>query len=54
MASLEPEVLQYEDERALCGGDDGLDVVRWIVRAAPFLLRTNSTRAVWLEVEFIK
>lgn len=28
MAGLEPEVHGHEDDAALCGGDDGLDVVR--------------------------
>ncbi|EOD35014.1 HemK methyltransferase family member 1 [Emiliania huxleyi CCMP1516] len=48
---LEPEVAGHEDERALCGGDDGLDVVREVLLAAPRLLRQGGPRAVWLEVD---
>ena len=38
MAALEPEVRVYEDDAALCGGTDGLDIVRQILDAAPGLL----------------
>lgn len=51
MAGLAPEVRAHEDERALCGGDDGLDVVRQVLEAAPRLLRPDGPRAVWLEVD---
>ena len=51
MAALAPEVARYEDRRALCGGADGLDIVRQIVAAAPLLLRPDGTRAIWLEVD---
>ena len=51
MAALAAEVADYEDERALCGGEDGLDVIREIVRAAPRLLRPEGGRSIWLEVD---
>ena len=51
MAGLAPEVVDHEDERALCGGDDGLDVVRELLRAAPRLLCPEGPRAIWLEVD---
>eukprot|EP00310_Coccolithus_braarudii_P017810 CAMPEP_0183354208 /NCGR_PEP_ID=MMETSP0164_2-20130417/37176_1 /TAXON_ID=221442 /ORGANISM="Coccolithus pelagicus ssp braarudi, Strain PLY182g" /LENGTH=297 /DNA_ID=CAMNT_0025527057 /DNA_START=164 /DNA_END=1057 /DNA_ORIENTATION=+ len=51
MSTLAPEVVRYEDRRSLCGGDDGLDVVRQIVQAAPRLLRAEGTRSIWLEVD---
>lgn len=51
MGELAPEVVAYEDERALCGGDDGLDVVRELLRAAPALLDPAGPRAIWLEVD---
>jgi release factor glutamine methyltransferase len=51
MASLAPEVRAFEDERALCGGTDGLDVIRDVLRAAPLLLRPEGPRGIWLEVD---
>jgi release factor glutamine methyltransferase len=51
MLTLEPEVAVHEDEGALCGGDDGLDVVRDLLRAAPRLLRRDGPRTIWLEVD---
>ena len=42
MARLEPEVVGWEDDGALCGGEDGLDVVRDILDAAPHLLRRGG------------
>jgi release factor glutamine methyltransferase len=51
MPTLEREVVGYEDERALCGGTDGLDVVRDLLSVAPRLLRPEGPRAIWLEVD---
>ncbi len=51
MAALEPEVAWHEDAGALCGGVDGLDVVRELLLAAPRLLRTDGPRSIWLEVD---
>lgn len=51
MQTLEPEVVTYEDEGALCGGPDGLDVVRQVLIAAPALLCPDGPRTVWLEID---
>ena len=51
METLETEVIGHEDYRALCGGDDGLDVVRELLRAAPQLLRPEGPRTIWMEVD---
>lgn len=50
LRSLEPEVRDYEDSRALDGGDDGLDLVRDIVLGARDLLSESGTRMLLLEV----
>ena len=44
-------MVSHEDEGALCGGADGLDVVRDLVAAAPRLLRPDGPGALWLEVD---
>lgn len=49
MAGLDAEVAVHEDHGALCGGGDGLDVVRSILRAAPRLVKQGGS--VWLEVD---
>ncbi|KAK3727407.1 hypothetical protein QZH41_020070 [Actinostola sp. cb2023] len=49
MEGLEPEVNRYEDENALCGGDDGLDVIRMIFTAASNLLKPYGS--IWLELD---
>ena len=51
MPGLAPEVRRYEDHAALCGGDDGADVIRDLLRVAPRLLRAEGPRAIWLEVD---
>ena len=51
MATLEPEVAWHEDAGALCGGSDGLDVVRELLLATPRLLRADGPRSIWLEVD---
>jgi len=51
MAALEEEVRAYEDDGALCGGADGLDVIKDVLRAAPSLLRPSGPKTVWLEVD---
>lgn len=51
METLEPEVAWYEDVGALCGGEDGLDIVRETLAAAPRLLRSDGPRTIWLEVD---
>ncbi|XP_018554959.1 MTRF1L release factor glutamine methyltransferase [Lates calcarifer] len=49
MASLEPEILRFEDHSALDGGTDGLKVIKQILTLAPQIL-TDSGR-VYLEVD---
>lgn len=49
MPSLEPEVAWHEDRRALCGGKDGMDTVREILKKSPLLVRAGGV--VWLEVD---
>lgn len=46
---LPPEISKYEDLRALCGGSDGLDVVREILAVTPQLVKQNGS--IWLEVD---
>ena len=36
--------VRYEDEQALCGGRDGLDVVKEILRLSPALLKPGGNR----------
>jgi len=50
MLTLDPEVKDHEDPRALDGGTDGLNVIREIVANAHLLLRPDGPREVWLEV----
>ncbi|XP_032218823.1 MTRF1L release factor glutamine methyltransferase isoform X2 [Nematostella vectensis] len=49
MTLLQPEVASYEDRQALCGGKDGMDVIRQILAAAPQLLNRNGS--IWLETD---
>ena len=49
MDSLEREVRDHEDYKALCGGEDGLDVVRDIMKYVPRLVKPGGS--VWLEVD---
>lgn len=54
MPALEPEVARYEDEGALCGGEDGLDVIRQLMGVVPGLLRPREAGgmgALWLECD---
>lgn len=56
MADLSPDVVDHEDHNALCGGDDGLDVVRDIVRRLPEWTASESDnddddRCCWMEVD---
>ena len=47
MASLQEEVLNFEPETALFGGEDGLDIVRKIIPGAPEYLKPGG----WLFME---
>lgn len=63
MLELAPEVAWYEDPGALCGGTDGLDLVREMLHHAPSLLTSGNLPAtavndareisgnVWLELD---
>ena len=51
MKALPPDVADHEDSVALDGGEDGLDVVRDIVRRCPSLLRRGGPRELWMEVD---
>ena len=50
MASLTSDVLDYESDQALCGGDDGLDVVRDIVERLPEWSAKRGC-VCWMEVD---
>lgn len=49
MMDLAPEITHHEDYKALCGGHDGLEVVRQILVRVPFLVRSGGS--VWMEVD---
>uniref|UniRef100_A0A669Q0P4 peptide chain release factor N(5)-glutamine methyltransferase n=1 Tax=Phasianus colchicus TaxID=9054 RepID=A0A669Q0P4_PHACC len=49
MASLDAEILRYEDLDALDGGDDGMRVIKIILTLAPSLLKDSGS--VFLEVD---
>ncbi|XP_067096350.1 MTRF1L release factor glutamine methyltransferase [Osmerus mordax] len=49
MTSLEPEILRFEDQAALDGGRDGMQVIRHILAIAPKLLSDHGR--VYLEVD---
>jgi release factor glutamine methyltransferase len=57
MNDLDEEVILYEDHNALCGGDDGLDVISEICQHVTKLLKVNDAnkddsikKEIWLEV----
>lgn len=49
MATLEENVVNFEHDSALCGGDDGLDVVREIIRKLPSLCLPGAS--CWMELD---
>ncbi|XP_021265408.1 hemK methyltransferase family member 1 isoform X3 [Numida meleagris] len=49
MASLDAEIIRYEDLDALDGGDDGMKVIKTILTLAPSLLKDSGS--VFLEVD---
>ena len=49
MSTLDPDVVRYESDGALCGGDDGLDVVRMIIEKLPDWCHSGSV--CWMEVD---
>lgn len=48
MINLQPEIACYEDRSALCGGKDGMDVIKQILHFASYSLRNSGS--LWLEV----
>jgi release factor glutamine methyltransferase len=52
LSTLEPEVIQFEDRRALDGGHDGLQLIVDIIQHAPSLLKsvdiTGVDRTLWM------
>lgn len=51
MADLPADVAEHEDSVALDGGEDGLDIVRQLVRRCPHLLKRGGPRQLWMEVD---
>jgi release factor glutamine methyltransferase len=53
MESLTMDVLKYESHEALCGGNDGLDIIRVIVQRLPEWMKGAKSRQkyCWLEVD---
>jgi release factor glutamine methyltransferase len=51
MDTLQREVKEYEDERALHGGSDGLSIIKDILDQAAPLLSKEGTQELWLEVD---
>ncbi|KAL7504000.1 hypothetical protein ACHAXN_001715 [Cyclotella atomus] len=53
MESLTMDVLQYESHEALCGGIDGLDIIRDIVKRLPEWMKGSNSRQkyCWMEVD---
>ena len=53
METLSLDVLQYESHKALCGGNDGLDIIRVIVERLPEWMSGGASmhRHCWLEVD---
>ena len=49
MSTLDPDVVRYESDGALCGGDDGLDVIRTIIEKLPDWCHSGSV--CWMEVD---
>jgi len=53
MIDLSSDVVEYESYEALCGGEDGLNVIRDIVHRLPEWTFSSSSRAkhCWMEVD---
>jgi release factor glutamine methyltransferase len=49
MVTLSRDVAEYESESALCGGDDGMDIVRVICQKLPTWC--HSSGICWMEVD---
>ena len=53
MNSLSSDVLEYESHAALCGGPDGLDVIRTIIKRLPEWMKGGKSeqKYCWMEVD---
>eukprot|EP00934_Nitzschia_sp_Nitz4_P005504 Nitzschia sp. Nitz4//scaffold41_size133979//9663//10223//NITZ4_003328-RA/size133979-processed-gene-0.40-mRNA-1//1//CDS//3329551413//5494//frame0 len=49
MDTLHDDVLLYENHKALCGGDDGLDIIRDIIQQLPTWCKPGTF--CWMEVD---
>jgi release factor glutamine methyltransferase len=49
MATLSEDVSNFESHTALCGGNDGLDVVRAIIKKLPEWMESGCS--CWMEVD---
>ena len=49
METLDAVVSQWESHQALCGGEDGMDVIRTIVERLPYWCRSGAE--CWMEVD---
>jgi len=49
MRLLTPDVSQYEDSNALCGGHDGMDVIRQLIQRSHHWIK--GTGMLWIEVD---
>jgi release factor glutamine methyltransferase len=49
METLSDDVVRYESRQALCGGTDGMDVVRDIILHSPQWSRPGGI--IWMEVD---
>jgi len=51
MLTLSSDVVSYESHDALCGGVDGMDVIRDIIHQLPLLLVEGDAGICWMEVD---
>jgi release factor glutamine methyltransferase len=51
MSTLSRDVVDYESDRALCGGSDGMDVIRTIVCKWAKVWGNKPTSVCWMEVD---
>lgn len=51
MATLSPDVVQYESSQALCGGEDGMDVIRTIIKKWATEWGKKDHSVCWMEVD---
>jgi release factor glutamine methyltransferase len=49
MKTLTDDVTKYESDEALCGGNDGMDVIRTIIRKLPEWCKSEAV--CWMEVD---